>query len=147
VVLDDELIERAASALHDRSGGDAGDRAAYPELAEDEREKSRDGVRAIPELLAAVGYELVSITDADASTLSAEDRERASVFEHDRWAAFTRSIGYRYGPVRDDVLLHHPDLVPWGELDEATRDKDRVRIQAIEEVLPQLGLGLRRTRT
>ncbi len=146
VVLDDETVERAAAALHDRSRVDPLVTPAYAELDDDEREKSRDGARAIPTLLDRLGYAVVPLADGDGSSLSPKERERAARLEHERWASHVTRAGYEYGAVRDDVALRHPDLVPWSELDEATRAKDRVRVRHIEELLGELGLGLRRIR-
>ena len=145
MVLDDDVIERAAAALHDRSVGASAPAPRYAELPDAEREKSRDGARAIPALLEQLGVDLVPAAEGDGSVLSPEERERAAMLEHDRWAAFTRGLGYEHGAERDDVALRHPDLVPWEQLDEATRDKDRERIRIIEELVVELGLGLRRS--
>lgn len=45
--------------------------------------------------------------------------------EHRRWVADRLLSGWSHGPVRDDTRLVHPDLVPYAELDEATREFDR----------------------
>lgn len=144
MVLDAALVERIAAALHDRSRTHADD-ARFADLPDDEREKSRDGAREMPALLGRLGFDVVHARAGDGSRLSPDERERAAVLEHARWAAHTRELGYVHGPVRDDRSLRHPDLVPWEELEEATRDKDRVRVDLFLELLPELGLGLRRT--
>lgn len=44
--------------------------------------------------------------------------------EHNRWSAYTRSIGYVLGK-RDDIHKTHNTLVPFGELPESNQLKDR----------------------
>lgn len=44
--------------------------------------------------------------------------------EHNRWSAYTRSIGYVLGP-RNDIYKTHNTLVPFDELPEGNQLKDR----------------------
>lgn len=44
--------------------------------------------------------------------------------EHKRWTAYTRSLGYRYAPKRNDLAKEHDQLVPTEKLDEINRQKD-----------------------
>lgn len=46
------------------------------------------------------------------------------ITEHMRWNAYMRSIGYIYGPVRNDRAKVHHDLVLWDELTLSERYKD-----------------------
>lgn len=156
--LDPARVERLAAWAYAHHHPDAS--LAYERLPEAEKEANRDGVRAIPALVAALGYRIVADAsgsgdgagDAGAvaeaagtprvTALTDDEVERAAVLEHDRWMAFTRRRGYRHGPTRDDEARTHPDLVPWDDLDEPTRDKDRVRVRAIPQLLATVGLRL-----
>ena len=54
---------------------------------------------------------------------------------HDIWAVKRFDEGYSYGPIRDDVKKHHPDLVPYSDLPESEKDYDReMSIHAIKLV-------------
>jgi len=145
-VFSDEQVELLAELAHDRNrmqGHQESDRAhrPYAELAEADKEANRDSVRAIPQHLAVMGYGLAVFRGEGGScNFSAEEIDRGAQSEHERWARFTRGRGYRYGEQRDDTRRTHPDLVPWGELTDAAKEKDRERIRAIPELVAQLAL-------
>ncbi len=54
--------------------------------------------------------------------------------EHERWLQSKLAGGWNVGP-RSEADRTHPDMVPWEELDGDTKEKDRVRIRAIPELL------------
>lgn len=62
-----------------------------------------------------------------------------ALLEHKRWVGEKQRAGWKLGD-RSESGKRHPDLVPWEELDEATRDKDRIRIEMIPEVIADLPL-------
>ena len=45
---------------------------------------------------------------------------------HGSWVKFKRERGWTYGPVKDSELKTHPCMLPYDELPQAQRDKDRV---------------------
>ena len=55
--------------------------------------------------------------------------------EHRRWMADKYLAGYSYGEVRDEDRMLHPDLVPWQELTEEDKEKDRANIRQIPLLL------------
>lgn len=57
--------------------------------------------------------------------------ERLAAMEHRRWMADLLMAGWSHGPRYDWEQRRHPDLVPYPELDEATRDYDRSVIRAL----------------
>ena len=59
--------------------------------------------------------------------------------EHESWFHFMRSHGWRYGSHRDHRRRRHPALVPWDELDEASRVKTRKGITDSLTLLATLG--------
>jgi hypothetical protein len=59
--------------------------------------------------------------------------------EHRRWMADKYIAGYSRGPVRDDDRMLHPDLIPWEELGEPDRDKDRDNIRQIPNLVALRG--------
>lgn len=61
--------------------------------------------------------------------------ETLAEIEHRRWMSDKFVAGYRYGPVRDDERLLHPDLVDWTQLSETDKDKDRDNIRRIPLLL------------
>ncbi len=70
------------------------------------------------------------------------DIEMLAKAEHDRWATCKRLAGWRSGPVRDNALRIHPDLVPWSDLTDATQDYDRDPVRKLPELLCSIGYQL-----
>lgn len=57
--------------------------------------------------------------------LSATVKESmGQITEHSRWNVYMRSIGYTYGPIRNNIAKTHNDLVPFDELPQEERKKD-----------------------
>ena len=55
--------------------------------------------------------------------------------EHDRWYAERRRKGWEFSESEDLVKCTHPDMVPWDQLPEFSKDKDRAAIYCLPEVL------------
>lgn len=129
-----------AYLAHERYARDeaapAGTVAPWEALEEWQREANRDSVRFAPVLLAALGLRVSRGTPApDARVvLDPEEVEAGARLEHLRWARFTSRSG----------KADHPDLRPWDELDEATRDKDRTRVRETIDLLARVGFTLTR---
>lgn len=45
--------------------------------------------------------------------------------DHENWLANKRAAGWRWGPVKDEAARTHPLLVPYGELPEGERLKNK----------------------
>jgi hypothetical protein len=150
--LDSATLDKLARAFHElyrnsqRSSGELTDAAQRPwsELSEDLRNSNRASAAAAPVQLAAMGLAIAPAGAPDAvSVLENAAVERAAEIEHERWMAHKVSSGWVYGPVRDDCADPpiHPSMVPWADLPETERDKDRVRIRRLPEVLATAGLA------
>jgi hypothetical protein len=61
--------------------------------------------------------------------------ELLAQLEHRRWMADKYLAGYSYGAARDEDRMLHPDLIPWEELTEADKEKDRDNIRQISHLL------------
>lgn len=57
-----------------------------------------------------------------------EEADRAARTEHIRWCGEKWADGWEYAPVRDEERKKHPDLLPYDQLPEYTRDKDRIAV-------------------
>ncbi|MCZ6830961.1 MAG: RyR domain-containing protein [Gammaproteobacteria bacterium] len=64
-----------------------------------------------------------------------ETLEVLAQLEHRRWMADKHLAGYSYGEQRDEDRMLHPDLIPWEQLTEADKEKDRDNIRQIPELL------------
>ena len=86
-----------------------------------------------------------SSTDDGAPFQPGEDEiEALARAEHRRWCCNRRLAGWRSGSPRDNTAKIHPDLVPWDELDEPTREYDRDPIRNLPRLLASIGFRLER---
>lgn len=144
--------ELLAQALHEiylahRSAdqaGDDGDLSLRPwdELPDSLRASNRSHAAHIPVKLRAVDRILTPATPAAVPPFTPQEIECMSVLEHERWVDERWAAGWRPGP-RDPIARTTPYLVPWGELPEEVRDKDRIFVRQLPELLASVGLQAR----
>lgn len=60
--------------------------------------------------------------------------EELSEAEHRRWCAYMYFKGWRQGPERINEAKIHPDLLPYDQLNEPTKQKDRDNILQLQEL-------------
>jgi hypothetical protein len=117
-------------------------------LSEEHRESNRRLVTHLPAKLASAGFDLENwLTDhpslaANGRRLDAPDfaadpdlLERLAILEHDRWMIERRLGGWRPGPARDNLRRIHPDLKPYDDLTEHSKQYDREIILAAAAAL------------
>lgn len=93
--------------------------------------------------LRAVGRGIAPLADPDAEPieLSAEEVELLAELEHERWMAERLFEGWTHAPPHKDVAHKtRPDLVPWHELPEAEKEKDRCTVRELPALLAMAGL-------
>ena len=56
---------------------------------------------------------------------------------HERWMAAMQNSGWVHGETQDLIMMTHPNLLPWDELPEEQRAKDRLFIAIIAALSPQ----------
>ena len=61
--------------------------------------------------------------------------EALAQLEHRRWMADKYLAGYSFGLQRDEDRMLHPDLIPWEQLTEGDKEKDRENIRQIPKLL------------
>jgi hypothetical protein len=93
----------------------------------------------IPNKLALVGKRLVK--DGAPLQLSDDQVELLAEVEHGRWNVERLSAGWELG-VREVGRSASPDLKPWAELDEQTRNYDREAVRGICGALAAVGWGV-----
>jgi voltage-gated potassium channel Kch len=156
-VLLDGLNETLAQAMHDSyrrnqlaRGADPASPALAPwrDLHEDLRDSNRAFAYGIPEKMRAIGCvvvptTLVELQDSEAIFKPPELEELARL-EHDRWMRDRVADGWSYGETRDDERKLHPSLIPYAELTEAERDKDRDAIRDLPRMLAEAGFEIHR---
>ena len=120
---------------------------AWDELPQRLQDASRRQADDIGSKLSAIGCGLEALTDWDADlfAFAPDEIERLAVLEHERWLEDYQASGWRYAPGAKSVEQKtHPSLVPWVELSEAEREKDRDVVRLLPTLLARAGLQVAR---
>ncbi|MGL6043358.1 MAG: RyR domain-containing protein [Sandaracinobacteroides sp.] len=119
----------------------------WERLTEEMRESNRRLIIHLPAKLASAGVDITgwlgrgmtapkeAIPDLAGNP---ELLEQLAALEHARWMAERRISGWQYGAKRDTLRHHHPDLVPWAELPEASKRYDRAIVLGTLEAVSHL---------
>ena len=109
----------------------------WEELPEYLKDSNRGAAEHIRTKLDAVGCDIAITSDWDVKPFefSPDELELMARMEHGRWVEERLREGWRYAPTRDDAGKIHPSLVPWIELPEEEKDKDRSPVRALPEFL------------
>jgi class 3 adenylate cyclase len=149
-------IESLAKAAHEAYIAESRARGETPgtnsamrpwdELGEDLRDANRAQVADIPNKLRMLGYELAAGDGIRAADLAITDAqvEEMAIREHDRWMAERMRHDWTYAPVRDNSRKHHPLLIPWDQLSEVEKEKDRDTIRNLPKLVEKAGFRVRR---
>lgn len=108
----------------------------WEELNEEQKGANRSQADHMAFKIRAVGFDPATVTPGEWATLSADQVESLARLEHARWAAYYWMTGWTYAVQRDDAAKQHPNLVPYDDLDEPTREYDRAAVRHLSEYLP-----------
>ena len=61
---------------------------------------------------------------------------------HEVWAAARKAEGWTYGPVRNDALKQHPDMLPYSALPDSEKEYDRLMAFNTIKLVKKLGWEL-----
>jgi voltage-gated potassium channel Kch len=118
----------------------------WDDLPESLKDSNRRFAVAVGSVLGELGAGLVPLSgplDAAGVPVSAERLETLARQEHDRWMNDLVTDGWTYtSGAKDPERRTHPLLVPWEDLDEPEREKDRDSIRAIPRMLARAGYAL-----
>lgn len=109
----------------------------WHELSETLRNANRRPADHFDIKLRALGLTLVRKDDAAPAQLTKHELDLLAHMEHDRWWADRSLDGWNYAADRDDKRKLHPDMVPYQQLNEATRQKDRDNVRTMIRILDQ----------
>jgi len=121
----------------------------WDELPESLKESNRRFADGIAAALDEAGCVIVPAPLAspgeDGFAFTPEDVEQLARREHERWTRDLARDGWRLTAGEKDAERKlHPLLVPWNELDEEERQKDREAVRAIPLLLRRVGFDLYR---
>lgn len=137
-----EVAERIAQSIHDRYEQRFGSGQRVPLVrGEDGWAANLGQALDYPVKLAIAGFEMAATkSDDDGDWIDPALLELLAEVEHRRWCRERSERGWTYGLVRDNNAKVHPDLRPYADLDEATKDKDRLPIRDMLSILDEHGL-------
>ncbi len=118
----------------------------WEQLPESLRNANRAQVADISTKLRLLGYELAPNDGLDPSEILVDDAtlEKLSVREHARWMSDRQQNGWTFGASRDDARKLHPSLIPWEQLSETEKDKDRETVRNLPKLVKQAGFRVRK---
>ncbi len=146
-------MTKLAAAIHETwrelsqaEGWSMGKRYNLPfeKLARIDQQDNEAAARRIPEILALAGLGVVPPLAAKLALMPTvpevrahlEDHlERLAEAEHIGWMAFRKWAGWRHDKKRDDDKLLHPALVPYTELSEQDKGKDRNSVRHFPDMI------------
>lgn len=152
--LCDDDLDRLARAMHDHYrlqkqrfgwGGNPLVDVPWEDLPESFRDANRQSADHIAVKLRAVGARAEpgdDTPDSPAFAFTQDEVEILSRMEHARWCAERVLKGWVLGPERDDARRVHPSLIPWSDLSEVERDKDRSTVRNIPELMRLAGMRI-----
>ena len=100
-----------------------------------------DNAAHIPTKLLSIGYRIRPVNKGFkplALHLDDEEVETMARVEHLRWSWEKRLNGWSYGKTKDDKKKIHPGLIPYDELDEPEKEKDRELVRLIPAILQDI---------
>jgi len=121
----------------------------FDQLSEDIREANFDSARTIPRKLKRLNIELCKTmagTKPELLKLTPEEIEYLSKWEHTRWNWQKIMQGWVYGPEKDLTKKTHPNILPWIELTEEDKEKDRESVRLIPGFIKEAGYHALRMR-
>jgi hypothetical protein len=119
---------------------------SWDQIDEDLRQANQEQADHILYKLSLLGYCLERDSNAKGPPIVFSEAEFESLakLEHLRWSADRKLAGWTYGKIRDNELRRHPMLVPYEELPEPEKEKDRQTVRDVPIVLRAAGLIPRR---
>ncbi|MBW3660533.1 MAG: NAD-binding protein [Gemmatimonadetes bacterium] len=119
---------------------------SWDELPEALKESNRQQADDIRAKLHSIGCEIlpIDVDGRDEFEFRPHELESLAVLEHRRWIEERRRDGWRRGDAKDIDRKVTPFLVPWEELSEEIRERDRHAVREIPTVLHRVGLTIHR---
>jgi hypothetical protein len=116
----------------------------YAQLAAIDKEDNRAAARRIPDILALAGMGIAgnaqpaSKNDPSVNVINAHlghHLERLAEAEHDGWMEQRIKNGWRRGKSRDDKNKVHPLLIPYADLPDEEKEKDRDSVRHFPDMV------------
>jgi serine phosphatase RsbU (regulator of sigma subunit) len=145
------MIRKLARAIHSKylnemrhqitHGNNNQLNADFEELPDNIKYSNIDNALNIPTKLLSIGYKIRQVKKGfKPVTLHLNDTEIETMarVEHMRWSWEKRLSGWTLGNIRDEDIKTHPSLVPYEELSESEKEKDRELVKLIPALLQDI---------
>ena len=113
----------------------------FDNLPEDIKYSNMDNALHIPTKLLSIGYRIRPVKKGYKSVtlpLNEDETEAMASVEHIRWSWDKRLNGWIYGNVKDISNKVHPGLIPYQDLSESEKEKDRELVRLIPSLLKDI---------
>jgi RyR domain./Stage II sporulation protein E (SpoIIE). len=110
----------------------------FDDLPDDIKYSNIDNAVHIPTKLLSIGYKIRQVKKGFkpfALHLNQEEIETMARVEHIRWSWEKRLNGWAYGNYKDELKKTHPSLIPYEQLSESEKQKDRELVKLIPAFL------------
>lgn len=114
----------------------------FDDLPEEIKFSNTDNAYHIATKLISIGYTIKPASEGfQPKTLSLDETEIETMakIEHSRWSWDRRLTGWIFGSTRNNLEKTHPGLIPYEELSEAEKEKDRELVRIIPSLLQDIG--------
>lgn len=123
--------------------GDTGNQylADFENLPDEVIYSNTDNAYHIPTKLLSIGYKIRHVQKGFKSVtlhLNDDEIETMARVEHIRWSWDKRLNGWIYGSVKDNANKIHPGLLPYEDLPESEKEKDRELVRLIPALLQDI---------
>ncbi len=163
--IDMSMIKKLARAIHSRylneirkqsnkikedekfhlfySPEDTVDRYAsdFDDLPDEIKHSNIDNAAHIPTKLLSIGYKIRQVKKGFQTVtlhLNKEEIETMARVEHLRWSWEKRLDNWIYGKTKNNTGKTHPSLIPYDDLSESEKDKDRELVRLIPAFLKDI---------
>ncbi|MBP1665344.1 MAG: rsbU 6 [Bacteroidetes bacterium] len=133
----DSGVSRFFTSSDIETGGDI----EFLDLPGDIRSSNLDNAVHIPTKLLAAGYKIRPVKKGFKPTtlrLSEQEIETMARVEHLRWCWDKILNGWVYGEMKDSLKKTHPSIIPYDDLDESEKEKDRELVRLIPALLKDI---------
>jgi serine phosphatase RsbU (regulator of sigma subunit) len=155
------MVRKLARAIHSRylhairnqnpkaddfvffNSGKSGNQYAvdFDDLSAEIKYSNIDNATHIPTKLLSIGYKIRPVKKGFkpyALHLNEEEIETMARVEHMRWSWEKRLNGWISGNIKDEVKKTHPSLIPYEQLSESEKEKDRELVKLIPAFLQDI---------
>jgi serine phosphatase RsbU (regulator of sigma subunit) len=149
--IDNILIQKLSRAIHSgylsearkQEVKDSANRnfISFDDLPDEIRFSNMDNAWHIPTKLLSIGYKIRPVEKgmrASALCLNEAEIETMAMVEHLRWCWDKRLNGWTYGKKNDLERKTHPSLLPYENLSESEKEKDRKLVKLIPALLQDM---------